>query len=45
MAMVHKKRPMNREISEPIIGLAVGVIMMIIVFLIAHFVFGLQVFS
>lgn len=43
--MVLKKRSVNREISEPIIGLAVGVIMMVIAFLMAHFVFGLQVFS
>ncbi|MFC0470899.1 hypothetical protein ACFFHM_10425 [Halalkalibacter kiskunsagensis] len=43
--MMLKKRSMNRELSEPLIGLAVGVIMLIVACLIAHFVFGLAFFS
>ncbi|WP_268870573.1 hypothetical protein [Halalkalibacter wakoensis] len=42
---MRKKKEMSHEISEPIMGLAFGIVMMIIVFLIAHFVFGLEAFS
>jgi hypothetical protein len=40
-----KKRSVNRELSEPVIGLLFGIIMMIVVFLIVHFVFGFKAFS
>ncbi|MDT8861036.1 hypothetical protein N0O92_12405 [Alkalihalobacillus sp. MEB130] len=43
--MAQEKRSNNHELREPIIGLGVGMLMMIIAFLIAHFVFDLQVFS
>ncbi|ADC49108.1 hypothetical protein BpOF4_05230 [Alkalihalophilus pseudofirmus OF4] len=36
---------MNNDIKEPFTGLVVGIVLMIIVFLVAHFVFGLEAFS
>ncbi|WP_268870953.1 hypothetical protein [Halalkalibacter akibai] len=43
--MLLKKKLINHELSEPFIGLAFGITLMIIVFLVAHFVFGLEAFS
>ncbi|MFC0559649.1 hypothetical protein [Halalkalibacter alkalisediminis] len=39
------KKRVNRELTEPMIGLLFGLVMMIIVFLIVHFVFGFKAFS
>ena len=36
------KKRANRELSEPIIGLLFGIVMMMIVFLIVHLVFGFK---
>ncbi|ARK29864.1 hypothetical protein [Halalkalibacter krulwichiae] len=43
--MLKKKETTNWTVSEPIKGLIAGVIMMIVVFSIAYFVFGLVPFS
>jgi hypothetical protein len=36
---------MNNELKEPFTGLVVGIVLMIVVFLVVHFVFGLEAFS
>ncbi|WP_272913737.1 hypothetical protein [Halalkalibacter okhensis] len=40
-----KKKVIHPDLREPIGGLLVGLIMMLVVFFIAHFVFGLEIFS
>ncbi|WP_332632064.1 hypothetical protein [Halalkalibacter flavus] len=40
-----KKKVIHPDLKEPIGGLFVGIVMMLIVFLFAHFVFGLEFFS
>ncbi|WP_269799263.1 hypothetical protein [Bacillus sp. FJAT-45037] len=40
-----KKKSLSYEVREPMVGLMIGLALMIAVFLIAHFVFGLEFFS
>jgi len=43
--MVSKKKTTKSELTEPLKGLVVGIIMMIVAFLIAYYVFDLVPFS